>query len=379
MDTICVTAESFGYGPIITCVNVIKALANKINVPFTFLGSGVALEQAKMSGLFADYIECETYLEDEVRKQAIFQKAKWIISFENPSGAICGIQENKHVFYVDNLFWMWDRVPKELHDVDVYFASETMDLDKNVERIGKPIKNFQKVGPLREFKKATSQEMDNRILINLGGAESFLEDHSTILNMYEVILRNFFGSLNGVFDGEIVVCGGNRVISALKERHWEKKVHFRSFSNAEYLEIMKKSKYLIMSPGLGNFYEVMSTSPEVFMLPPINYSQFLQLKNYIQYDVGITTLNWDAFDWYVRVPDYISEDEGVSLVKENCDLFICETESQKVLCRKMLEYISDGSSNCITKRKAFIEKCNRNGIDEVSEAMARRLYNGNVI
>ena len=247
MEMVCVTAEAFGYGPIITCVNVIKALAKKINVPFAFLGSGVALEQAKMSGLFSDYIECETHLEDEVRKQPIFQKAKWIISFENPCGAICGVQENKHVFYVDNLFWMWDRIPRELHDVDVYFASETMELDKNIERIGRPIKNFQKVGPLRKFKQVTSLEMNNRILINLGGAESFLEDYSTILRMYVVILRNFFASLNGVFDGEIVVCGGNRITSALGEVFREREVQFRSFGNAEYLEMMKKSKYLVMS------------------------------------------------------------------------------------------------------------------------------------
>ena len=319
MEMVCVTAEAFGYGPIITCVNVIKALAKKINVPFAFLGSGVALEQAKMSGLFSDYIECETHLEDEVRKQPL---------------------------------------------------SETMELDKNIERIGRPIKNFQKVGPLRKFKQVTSLEMNNRILINLGGAESFLEDYSTILRMYIVILRNFFASLNGVFDGEIVVCGGNRITSALGEMFREREVQFRSFGNA---------KYLVMSPGLGNFYEAMSTGQKVFMLPPINYSQFLQLKKFIRDDIGIMSLNWDEFDWYVRVPDNISEDEGVSLVKKNCDLFIKNPESQKLLCEKMLEYISEDGSDCIAKRKAFIEKCNRNGIDEVSETMARRLEYGNII
>lgn len=49
---VLVTAEAFGYGPIITGINIIKNLKMKCSVELIFMGSGVALEQAKKSDFF---------------------------------------------------------------------------------------------------------------------------------------------------------------------------------------------------------------------------------------------------------------------------------------------------------------------------------------
>lgn len=373
MKKVCVTAEAFGYGPIITCVNIIKKLRKKTNISFVFLGSGVALEQAKMSGLFADYVECETYLEKELKKQEIFRNAEWIISFENLMGAVLGVRENKHVLYVDNLFWMWDSLPEELNEVDAYFAAETTNLDKNIERVGRQIKRLFRVGPLREFCPVETQKLENRILINLGGAESFLEDYDIILSMYSVILKNFINALQNLFDGEIVVCGGNRIITELQKIPLDRTVIFKSLVNNEYLKMLKASKYLIMSPGMGNFYELMNADQKAYMLPPINYSQFLQLRAYLKEDVGISALNWDSFDWYIEVEDYLEEKEGVELVQRNSEQFLQDEESQKIICDKMVAYVSEDSAGSYQKREAFIKKCNRNGIQEVSDIIVNKL------
>lgn len=379
MKTVCVTAEAFGYGPIITCVNVIKKVSEKTNISFVFLGSGVALEQAEMSGLFIDYVECETYLEEELKKQEVFRNAEWIISFENIVGAVLGVRENKHVLYVDNLFWMWDSIPKELNEVDAYFATETMNLDKNIKRIGAQIKRLFRVGPLRQFYQAEVQKVDNRILINLGGAESFLEDYDTIQSVYSVILKNFINALKYSFAGEIVVCGGNRIITELRKMSLDRTVIFKSLANNEYLKILMTSKYLIMSPGVGNFYELMNTDQKAYMLPPINYSQFLQLRAYLKDDVGISALNWDSFDWYIEVADYLEEKEGVELVQRNSEQFLQDEEAQKIICYKMVDYINEDGAGNYSKRRAFIEKCNRNGIQEVSNIIERRINDENTI
>ena len=57
---ILVSAESFGYGPITTGLNVVKELKKFSNISLDFIGSGIALEQAKLSNCFENYYLCDT-------------------------------------------------------------------------------------------------------------------------------------------------------------------------------------------------------------------------------------------------------------------------------------------------------------------------------
>ena len=58
---VLVSAESFGYGPITTCLNIVKELKKYDDVTLDFIGSGIALEQAKMSNYFDKYYICDTF------------------------------------------------------------------------------------------------------------------------------------------------------------------------------------------------------------------------------------------------------------------------------------------------------------------------------
>ena len=65
---ILVSAESFGYGPIATCLSVIKELKKYKDVSVDFIGSGISLEQAKLSGYFDKYYVCDTFDLDSLKK-----------------------------------------------------------------------------------------------------------------------------------------------------------------------------------------------------------------------------------------------------------------------------------------------------------------------
>ena len=86
-------------------------------------------------------------------------------------------------YYVDNLMWMWDKIPDGLLTVKKYFISEIIPSKENFNKIGKKILNPIFVGPVRkiEVKKCSTK---NQIIINLGGAESFLLEHSLIVDFY---------------------------------------------------------------------------------------------------------------------------------------------------------------------------------------------------
>lgn len=375
MCRIVVTAEAFGYGPIITCLNVIRYMKKNTNLSYIFIGSGVALEQAKTAEIFSRCIECETFLIEKLNQCEAFNKAEWVISFENVIGAILAVRKKKHVLYVDNLFWMWDELPKELTRVDNYYVVESFNIEENLKRIGKRIERIEIVGPLRVFQENQISELHNRIVFNLGGTDSPLVNFKVIKHLYSIIIRDFMVNLEDSFKGEIIFCGGSRIINFLKKEHNNTKAIFVSLPNNEYLRLMKSSKYLILSPGLGNFFEAMTVDQEVYMLPPINYSQFLQLNYYMREDVGIRCMNWNSFKWYTLVKPYVEERVGVEMVKCNIESFIQDGKAHKMLSDSIMYYIQNSTSEWYKNRNKFMNRYSRTGIEEAGNSMIRRITN----
>ena len=234
MLRVLVTAESFGYGPIITCLNIMKALRERLKGYYIFMGSGVSLEQAARSGLFDEYKECDTFscrcLEDY---KELFISVDFLLSLENIEGAVFGVRLGTKVFYVDNLFWMWDELPDELCNVDTYFIAKSLDISENQKRIGSKIRNIVTVGPLRNYYGgATKVKTENRILINFGGAESFLIDQRIISQYYCKLLELIFARLDDLYVEQVIVCGGSKLIHSFGIYFGEKPgVSFRSLAN----------------------------------------------------------------------------------------------------------------------------------------------------
>ena len=159
-DYILITAEKFGYGPIITCLNVVKNLSNTLSKKnrkekLIFLGTSIAKEQAILSKLFDQVIECKTYDYNELESfKSLFVNAKAILSSENQFGAIYAKRlALKNVYFIDNLVWMWDQITPGLGNVDGYFISETFSSKENFKKIGMNVKNPIFIGPLREINK----------------------------------------------------------------------------------------------------------------------------------------------------------------------------------------------------------------------------------
>ena len=150
---VLVSAESFGYGPITTCLNIVKELKKYDDVTLDFIGSGIALEQAKMSNYFDKYYICDTFDSNDLEiKKDVFKQYNVYLSSENVNGAIFALENGlNNTYYVDNLVWMWDKIPDKLNDVKKFFISETIPCKENYERVGKEIKSPVFVGPIRKL------------------------------------------------------------------------------------------------------------------------------------------------------------------------------------------------------------------------------------
>lgn len=371
MDYILVTAEKFGYGPIVTCLNVIKEFKRKLKdrkEKLYFLGTSIAKEQAKSSCLFDKIIECKTYDYKELSKhKKLFENAKAVLSCENQFGAIYAKQINaKNVYFIDNLVWMWDRITPGLENVDGYFISETFSSKDNFEKIGKNVTNPIFIGPLRKINNKHYKET-NTLIINFGGAESFMIDKAIVDKFYKKVLNEILTPkvLKGF--SSIYVSGGSGVIETLRPLYKEcPKVKIKTLPNKQFLNKLHHCSHIIMSSGLGNFIESVGIGKKILFIPPINYSQLLQLIEYKKLDLGFDLLNWEDYKFYANIPNLLDEETGVNLVIENAKKYLkCHDH---LLSKRVEEFIDSN------KQEMYFEKRN-NYISQFSENSAKIVVN----
>ncbi len=380
---ILVTAEKFGYGPIITCLNVIKQLKNelyrqKLNIKLYFLGTSIAKEQAVLSNLFDKVIECKTYDYSELEKQQqIFKDAVAVLSSENQFGAIYAKRlGNKNVYFIDNLVWMWDRITSGLENIDGYFISETFSSKENFQKIGKDVKSPIFIGPLRDIDRK-HYKSENSLMINFGGAESFMLDKEIVDKFYLKILKEIL-TTNVVkkFD-TIYVCGGSGVIDALVKISLPfPNVKIKTLSNKEYLDKLHICSHVIMSSGLGNFMESVGIAKAIMFIPPINYSQLLQLNEYKKLDLGFNLVNWDSYSFYNDVPNLLDEETGVKMVVENVKKYL--SDNSNILSNRVNEFINSQNQNSyFAKRDIYASKFSNNASEIVVNTILKGIKNEN--
>lgn len=373
-DYILVTAEKFGYGPIITCLNVVKKLkpmAEKNGLKLVFLGTSIAKEQAEKSGLFNEILECETFDYSKLKEfKTLFENAKAILCSENQFGAIYAKSLGlKNVFFLDNLVWMWDKITDGLENVDGYFISEIFDSHENFSKIGGKVKNAIFVGPLRDIN-SRKYKSKNELIINFGGAEAFMLDKSIVDKFYNKIVRELLiDEVVEKFD-KIYVCGGSGVISSL-HGDYSAKVIFKSMSNDEYLKKLHSCSHVIMSSGLGNYIESVGINKNIMYIPPINYSQLLQLKKYEKLNLGFVLINWDKYSFYKQVPELLDEETGVNMVVENAKKYISTDET--IVSEEVLKFIKQPQDKCFEKRQSYIRNFPKNAAEVVASCIIKSI------
>lgn len=370
---ILVSAESFGYGPIATCLNVIKELKKYDDVSVDFIGSGISLEQAKLSGYFDKFYICDTYDIESLKKfENIFKQYNVFFSSENVNGAIFGLKFIKNTYYVDNLVWMWDKIPDELGKVKKFFISETFPCQENFNRVGNAIENPVFIGPVRNLENLDIPSKKNQLVINVGGASSFLLEQSIVNEFYNKIINDIL-STDGInhFD-KIIICGGSKVIDNLRIEKKKPNIKIATLANEDYLKVMAESSYCIMSSGLGNFIETLNKDINIMYLPAVNYSQLLQLQYYDKMQFGFKSMNWNLFEFYKDIPMYLDEETGVNMVVENIKQF--NSKNYRSLINKITkEYLLENQHNSFEMRKEFFDKYAKNA----SKIIARTIYDEN--
>ena len=343
---ILVTAEEFGFGPVITAIYFMKQLGKYTSDSFIFAGKGITLYQAKESNIFTEYVECD--LKDMKQIEQLLNKhsdVKAILSFENIESIIVGVRKRLKTVYVDNLFWMWRNIPSELNYVDNYVIVDSLNnLQENLRRIGGEIQHKTIVGPLRDMiaVRSNKDEINRSILIGLGGADSYMMDKKLVFNFYRKIIEQIEETVSAILGKvEINVCCGHELMEFLKQKLETTKCKIITVTHEDYLKLMTKARYIFLSPGLGNFLETCNLEQEICFLLPINYSQYWQCEYYKKMKMGLNCINWT--DLYVdrTIEQYLEEYEGVKKVESFMKTYLFDKERQEDVEKYIKEYIEN--------------------------------------
>ncbi|MBQ3297700.1 MAG: hypothetical protein IJG97_02720 [Bacilli bacterium] len=365
---ILVSAETFGYGPISTCLSVARELKKYKDVTLDFIGEGIAMEQAKLSGLFDNYYQCNVFDNDSLEKEKkLFKTYDIFLSSENIKGAMFALKHVKNVYYIDNLVWMWDEIPEELGKVKKFFISETFSCKKNFKRIGHVVENPIFIGPIRNMKSKKSKKLKNQLIINVGGASTFMIDQNIINEFYSKLINDVLATPGIEKFKSIIICGGSQVINSLKIES-DLNVEVKTLENKEYIKKMKESTHCIMSSGLGNFIETLNQDKEIMYLPAVNYSQLLQIDYYKTIDLGFSLLNWDSFDFFKEIPLYLEEQAGVDLVVENIKKYNSGNYRNKIN-ESVKEYLDNSQKEYFKKRNRLFDQFDHNAAKTVASTI----------
>ncbi len=314
-ETYILLADAFGYGPITTLINISYEL-KKREVKLIFVGPEFCLNKIKKEKCCDEYI-CMDYSEENIDKNInIFKSASKIIAVETTDILIYLINKYKfkNLYLIDNLFWMWDFLEDELKELKRYYISNVIPCKDNIKRIAEGFNNIKEVGSLRKinrFRKINS----NNLMISLGGAKSYLMDPKISNDFYINTIKYIFNNKNINKFEKIYLTGGEEIISLIKENvTLNDDVIIGTFDNKDYLKKLYDSKYAILSPGLGNFNEVISTNINTMFLLPINYSQHLQR---IKFKKIYPCFHYQENDKEFDIEEYLEESIGVKKTIDN--------------------------------------------------------------
>lgn len=363
-NSIVFLADAFGYGPITTLCLIAEQIKKNVNNKLIFVGPKMCVEYATKLQIFDEFIEIE-YTEEYIEQNiCLFKNASKIIAVETTDILIYLITKYQlnNLYLVDNLFWMWDFLEPELKKLKKYYISNVINCSKNKKRIAYDFDNIIEVGGLRKYGEFKSVKSNN-LLISLGGVESYMIHDSIVFLYYLKSIKKILNNKMVKKFDKVIIAGGTDIINYLKKNISKENVQISTFNNKEYLDVLYSSSYVIASPGLGNFNEIVSTDINCMFLLPINYSQYLQRKFFLSLNIGFFSQNNVNEK---NIDEYLCEEEGVKKVIYNLHQYQFDNFD------KELTNFFTNNNNKNNNRKKYYDLLNKSGIEDICKDILMR-------
>ena len=306
MKILC-EAVSFGFGPVGKLLAIAELLS--VNFDLDFIGSGCSFDLAKKSDFFCKFFEFDTTSFDSEIPHEIIDAYDVVISVINPVFGEQVLNRNKKLIVIDSLFYMWRNLHPVWRNCNLLIIQSFHEESERLKR--EQLSNALIVGPIISNSiKSKTNRSDKQLVMNFGGADYPYLSDSNVLPEFIKSIAIQLASING-FDEKTITIGSRfcRELACLEEYGYT----IQTFSHHEFLKLLKSAYVLMTVPGLTSTFEAFSLSIPTLFLPPMNYSQLLNLQKLKNNDVADYSINWH--DIYKVPEEILEEKKGVSLVE----------------------------------------------------------------
>ncbi len=371
MHTILCDAVPFCFGPVSKMLTVSEQLGKDNRV--SMMVSGTSQQLANKSRIDS-LIQCNTESIDSLKEQEMRIKTSDIfVNVMNPVSAkfVHGI--GKPQIQIDSLFWMWETIPDEILNSEIYFIQNFEGVEKQLANYFDKIKNPRLVGPIvKDYPKV---KKSNKLIINFGGMESASVKIGENSN-YPFAIAKILDEIEGKLDFDKILCLGNgKVMDELQRKNKSTKITYDFLGHDEFIAELASAKMLISSPGLTTSFEAFNVGTPVFFLPPQNYSQFWNLRGFNNQGLAQNSLNWS--DYYdVQIDENEDELSGIKKVLACVNRFDGDRKSWDKLANYILDSVQKDSAELekITrKQKKYFNKLGGNGLPAIVKEINKLL------
>lgn len=283
--SILLNAEPFGFGPAAAIATFAPLLADyKLEV--SYIGESHTLDLQRSLPYENMY---------DISSLNAFERKKLLIDLSNrhdyfftamdfDMALLAKVAGMKTVVY-DALTWYWPEIHPGIKNADLYIAQNYFGVEDRIKNELGKLPKTRVVKPIVESKKSSKQK--DLVFLNLGGLQNPFWELSTTANYAKTILEIVEQILPA--NERLVVATSSKVTSKLNNPI------VKNYSRNDVIKLLTQTKYAIMTPGLGNIYDVASFNIPTLWLPPANDSQGQQTQLLVENDCCDEYLDWKDF------------------------------------------------------------------------------------
>lgn len=288
MSKIVIQAIPFCYGPASAAIRLARGLARNGH-DVRFLADGTVAELARLSGVAFE----------ELSPRAVNEAAAWAEIFCavcDPPAYAAWPGSCRRV-YVDFLYFMpCPAVPPLEAEADLYLIERYPGVPEAMARRSWHPRNPLAIAPLieppaRPPQPAKPAQPGARALLTFGGTESPMTQVGVNTD-YPLRMLSFVGRAlaRQLPEARLSVATSAAACAAIHRSG--STVECRSLGHQDFLRAIEESDVVITHPGLYTVFEAVRRERPVVLLPPSNYTQVLQLRQYVRLGLVPPGVEW---------------------------------------------------------------------------------------
>ncbi|MGD6892511.1 hypothetical protein [Bacillus mobilis] len=303
---------NFGFGPVSKTDYIIKALRKSVpNAMIDFYGTGVSKEYICANSPVDHIYVCEYGHNIHALLERIIDY-DFVVNVMEMDVLKYWKKEYPPLLLVDSLNWLWDQLPEGIENVSQYFIQDFLLHSKNIRE---DIVSTQIINPITIID-ATPCKEENILLVNYSGMCNPFTNEEFFHLYAKTCTKSILELLYEQFD-KIVFTTNVGLAQELRELFKDYlKAEFDFLKHDEFINVMKKSRYVLSTPGITATLEGKILGKNISYLLPSNYSQVLLNQKYTELDPTCKVIKLEDFNPDFHIPEDLPESIAVPMVNE---------------------------------------------------------------